>query len=492
MAGFAFGIARNPGDYLRLRLLFWVLILAAVELFPVPSRQGLQLSLGFPIQLALAILYPPPVAATIAFVGTLDVREWTGERPILLAILDRAQIALSVLAGSVVFHELATIYPPASPWYVFIPAVMVATVADYTVNVTIVALYLWWTTESSIRQILAGMRLGSLSEFLLSYLGLSLIGAVIARLYLAVELWAVVALLLPLLFARRMFFRTMALEEATEELKDRERLLRALSNRMAEERADERMQIAGYLHDELAQILFRLTLQLDTAKKRLAAKDFDVLARHLEDIADTKKMASDMVRALIKDLHRSPVGRAGLADAVRSFAAEAQRDSHTRFSVDLADVTLPPAIQLLVYQIAREAMLNAIKHANATNVSVSLAETDEGVELRIHDDGRGFDPETRSEEGHFGLPMMRERARLAGGRLLLESSTGHATTIVATFPKEWVQEDTGADTPERANQPSQAQPDRSADRPPSATTTTTGATPGPRSSPGPVPADRRR
>jgi signal transduction histidine kinase len=450
-----YAIARHPSDYFRVELLFWVVILVAIELLPVPSRRGLPLSLGFPIRLAVAILYPPPVAAAVAFVALFDVREWTGKRPLLLALLDRAQIALAVLTGSAVFHILASVHPPASPWFLLIPAVMAATVADYGVNVAIVALYVRWTTETPVRQILADMRLGSLPEFLLSYLGLSLIGAVIAKLYVSVELWAVVAFLLPLLFARRMFFRTVALEEATEKLKDRERLLRTLSNRMAEERHDERMQIAGYLHDELAQVLFRLALQVGAAKKDLAANDLDQLARHLSEMTEIKQHASTMVRALIRDLHRSAVGRAGLAEALRTFAADAERDSSTKVSVDVAKVSLPPAIQLLVYQIAREAGLNALKHGSPKHISIDLRPVGDGVELEVRDDGTGFDPTTKPAEGHFGLTMMNERARLAGGTLSVESAPGRGTRVVASLPSVWADEE--GETEEQA----QREPDTS-------------------------------
>jgi len=441
VGGLAFAVYRNPHSFFRPALIFWVFVLAVIELFPVPARGGLQLSLGFPLRLALAILYPPAVAAGVSFVGTLDPRELTGNRPVLLALADRSQIALSVFVGSEVFHSMATIYPPASPTYVLLASILLATIADYAVNVGIVGLYMRVLTRSSFREVLSGMTMGSLREFVLSYLGLSLIGAVIARLYLSAQLWAVVAFLLPLLFARQMFFRTMALEKATDELKDRERLLRELSNRMAEERADERMQIAGYLHDELAQLLFRLSLQLGSARKRLASKQLGDLAKNLDDLNETKQKATEMVRALIRDLHRSPVGRAGLADAVRSFAADAGRDFPVRISVELASVHLPPAIQLLLYQIAREATLNALKHADAKLVSITLRDGPEGVELRVHDDGAAFDPGTKPAEGHFGLPMMRERARLAGGALSIESAAGRGTTITATVPRMWTEEE---------------------------------------------------
>ena len=120
-----------------------------------------------------------------------------------------------------------------------------------------------------IRQVAKELRIGRLSEFLLSYFGLGLVGLSLAILYNSVDVWALPAILAPLLFARQMFFRSQALEEAHKELQDREQVLRALSNAMAEERADERLQIAGYLHDDLAQVLFRLSIQVDVARKLL-------------------------------------------------------------------------------------------------------------------------------------------------------------------------------------------------------------------------------
>src|SRR5262249_16224928 len=145
-----------------------------------------------------------------------------------------------------------------------------------------VVLFLRRSAAISLSQAFAMLRVGAGREFLLNYIGLGLIGVVIVELYNATHtLWAVVAFIAPLVFARQMFFRTMALEEATEELKDRERVLRALSNRMAEERQDERLRIADYLHDDLQQSLFQLTLRLEMAKKRLVNGDIAGVSRDL-------------------------------------------------------------------------------------------------------------------------------------------------------------------------------------------------------------------
>jgi len=83
------------------------------------------------------------------------------------------------------------------------------------------------------------------------------------------------------------------------ELQESSAILRELSNTMAEERADERLQIAGYLHDDLAQVLFRLSLQVDVARKLIDKGDVDQARNQLDKIRDSKQETSDRIRALI-------------------------------------------------------------------------------------------------------------------------------------------------------------------------------------------------
>jgi len=247
--------------------------------------------------------------------------------------------------------------------------------------------------------------------------------------------------LAPLLFARQMFFRSRALEEAHKELQEREQVLRALSNRMAEERQDERAAIAAYLHDDLAQLLFRLSIQVDVARRHLTSGRSEQALESLEKIKDTKQETSDRVRALIRDLHRSPLGHAGLAEALQGFIAETARDSAVRFHTDIAEVALPAPIALLIYHIAREGTMNALKHANASNVWVIVKQDDEFIELMLKDDGDGFDTVAPGPEGHFGLAMMRERALVGGGTFELESAPGAGATITVRFPTSLLQQD---------------------------------------------------
>ncbi len=439
LAGFALTLFRQPEDLLRPELAAWVAVVATVELLPVPVSKVLHLSLGFPILLGIAIHYNPGFAAIVALLGSSDPRELKREIPVPKALYNRAQIAVSTLAASAVFHALAS---ATSRLYVLLPVAFLAAATNYVTNVSLVLIATRLIHGLPFRRLLAQFKVGALSEFLLSYLGLGFVGVIIAELYTTIGWWSVAAFILPLVFARQMFFRNLALEEATKELKDREGVLRALSNRMAEERQDERMQIAAYLHDDLAQMLFRLTLQVEMAKKRLLQGQSDAVLRDLDGISATKQETSDAIRALIRDLHRSPIGRKGLAEAIQSFAEDTSRGHRTRVETDVVEVSLPPPIQLLIYQIAREATMNALKHAEATTIRISLEEIEDGVKLQIADDGKGFDTSAPPPEGHFGSVMMRERAMVAGGTYSIESEIGAGTKIGVTFPRVWVEEGT--------------------------------------------------
>ncbi|MGH2683920.1 MAG: sensor histidine kinase, partial [Actinomycetota bacterium] len=226
-------------------------------------------------------------------------------------------------------------------------------------------------------------------------------------------------------------------------LQDREIVLRALSNRMAEERQDERRAIAGYLHDDLAQVLYRMALHLDISEKQMAKGHADKAKEEISALRSSRDRAMELVRALIKDLHRSPLGREGLVEALKSYALEVQKDTGIRMQTRLIDVAMAPPVQLLCYHVAREAVMNAIKHAEATTITISLEPMPEGARLSIRDDGVGFDAEEGEPEGHYGLTMMRERAMVAGGNFRIKSKEGEGTTVIAEFLTSWLIEPDG-------------------------------------------------
>jgi len=316
-------------------------------------------------------------------------------------------------------------------------------------------------------RVIRELKVGRLSEYLISYLGLSVFGVILARVFTlgapgepAHNWWVLPVSVLPLLLARQMFFRSKALEEAHKELQDREVVLRALSNRMAEERQDERLQIAEFLHDDLAQLLFRLSIQVDVARRHLSAGKIDQTEELLLEIKETKNRTSDRVRALIRDLHRSPLGRAGLKEAIQSFLVDLSRDD-VQLHADIDEVDVPAPIALLLYKTAHEGTVNALKHANASNIWVSVKQEGDEVELVLRDDGVGFDVEAPGPEGHYGMTMMRERATVGGGTFSVQSVLGQGTTITTRFPTSWLQEEESQDQAEASARASLPQADAS-------------------------------
>jgi len=444
--------------------LLWSVLIAGIEFLPVPAWRGLTISVGFPVLIMVAILYPPGSAGAIALVGALDPREFRRKVSLGAALYNRSQVALSVVAASAVFHVFHGAHQElgaTAPW-ILVSAAALGAMADYAVNAGLVTLYMSTKLGISPAEMFTQLTIGNVRDFLISYLGLGVLGLTLAVFFQRVGFWMLPAVLAPLIFARQMFFRSQALEEAHVELTEREEILRELSNTMAEERADERLQIAGYLHDDLAQVLFRLSLQVDIARKLLDKGDVDDVRMQLDKIRESKQETSDRIRALIRDLHRSPLGARGLAESLESFTDEVGRDSHIRFHRDVQDIELPAPIALLVFHIAREGIMNAVKHADPTDVSVSVTEQGEDIVLQLDDNGSGFDAGAPGPEGHYGMAMMRERAKVGGGSFHVRSAVGEGTTITVRFPIALLQRDAQPGSgPPSANGPERASPDTS-------------------------------
>ena len=422
-----------------LRVIPWVILIALVELLPVATWGGVTVSVGYPLVMAVAFTFSPEVAAFVALVSASDPREFRGEVTLLRALVNRSCIALAVLAASWVFHAVSSVRAPVLQMF---SAALLAIIVDYAINLGLVTVGVCLIYRFSPLRV-AKELLGRGQEFLVSYLGLGALGASLARLYTVpgFGLWSVLTVLAPLLFARQMFLRSQALEEAHKELKDREQVLRTLSNAMAEERADERQKIAAYLHDDLAQVLFRLSIQVDVARKLLDKGDLVETGEQLEKIRESKQDTSDRIRALIRDLHRSPLGAKGLAESLESFTDEVGKDSGVHFHLDVADVAMPAPIALLIYHIAREGLMNALKHAQATDFWITVRGDEEFLELELRDNGVGFDTAAPGPEGHFGMTMMRERAQIGGGTFEVSSAPGQGTTITVRFPTSLLQQE---------------------------------------------------
>ena len=195
----------------------------------------------------------------------------------------------------------------------------------------------------------------------------------------------------------------------------------------------ERRRIALELHDDLAQRLSLLAMQLDLLR-RSAPDSVEEFAGRLEPLARQVEALSDDIRRLSHQLHPSIVEDLGLESALRQLVTEFERIHKMPVQLTLHLTSPVPAdTATAFYRIAQEALRNAAKHASGAPVRVTLSEVDGEVRLSISDNGPGFDITTVRKHGGLGLISMRERARLAGGRFSVQTRPGDGTEIVVAL-----------------------------------------------------------
>jgi signal transduction histidine kinase len=218
----------------------------------------------------------------------------------------------------------------------------------------------------------------------------------------------------------------------------------ATGRNVAEERARraleaseaERRRWARELHDETLQDMASLKMILSTARR---SDDQAKVGRILDQAIEQLTLGIASLRQLITDLRPPILDEAGVQPALEHLVERlgAVSDLNVRMHVDLAyhsgrrSFRLDPAVEDALYRVVQEALNNVIKHAHATNVDVSIAETDERIDVRIADDGVGIG-EYRETSG-FGLLGMQERIELIGGSIEI-TSVERGTEIRASVP----------------------------------------------------------
>jgi signal transduction histidine kinase len=198
----------------------------------------------------------------------------------------------------------------------------------------------------------------------------------------------------------------------------------------------ERMRLGREIHDTLLQRLAGLALQLDSVEHSVASADAGAqpkIARLREQIEDDIRE----VRHSIWDL-RSPDPRPrSLVDALDDGCRRLVADTVT-LSVDVAGTPrpCPERIEDQLLRIAREAVINAVRHGKAASVSLKLAFDRRVVRLTVRDDGCGFDPAAAASHAdtHYGLSAMKERAAAAGGSCTVTSRPGAGTEVSVVLP----------------------------------------------------------
>jgi signal transduction histidine kinase len=195
----------------------------------------------------------------------------------------------------------------------------------------------------------------------------------------------------------------------------------------------ERQRLARELHDSVSQALYGIALNASAA-----AELFDAgpeRARGLvQDVLHLAETGLAEMRALIFELRPESLEQEGLVGALEKqvAAVQARHGLQVRLSLG-SEPDLPAPTKEALYRVAQEALHNAAKHARARTLDLVLEVGPGDVELRVADDGRGFDPH-RDFPGHLGLCSMRERAAAVGGRLEIDSAPGAGTRLSMRVP----------------------------------------------------------
>jgi signal transduction histidine kinase len=202
--------------------------------------------------------------------------------------------------------------------------------------------------------------------------------------------------------------------------------------RLVDAKEQERRRISMELHDDAVQTMIGVRMQLEAAKR--TEPDGDRRA-HLERLETATQHCVGRLRGLMADLRTDLVERQGLAAAIRQLLDRTAEEGGV--SVTMEDrLTHEPetSARTNLYRIAQEALANVRKHARATRVVVTLEPREAGVSICVRDDGVGFQVEAAASREHVGLDAMRERTKLAGGTLRIESAPGDGTTVTAWVP----------------------------------------------------------
>jgi signal transduction histidine kinase len=465
LAYLAVMLPRSTDELFQSSVLFFMATVAVVDLIPVPAWGGMQLSLSFPILLGVAIIYPPAVAGFIAFGGSFDPREFQHQMPLLRAIFNRSQMAASTIAGSVLFHLVAD---TDSDLGRLVLGVVLAAVAAYAVNALCVATHQALLRHLSVLEVLKKMHGAAPMEFLLSYIGLGLFGAVIARFYTSEGFWSVVVFLGPLVFARQMYFRSRALADRlaeqnqvlAEQAKQLEALLEKEHHTVDELRELNRMkgEFVAVVSHELRTPVTALIGYAKTLRQPEFADDEALRVEFLERM----ERQSDRLLRLVENLLTASriesrelpvaVGRVLFEDLVREvvegLAADASR-VHAQVPDDLP--VLYTDRQLLT-RVIQNLVDNALKYspdgapceleARAAGDAIEFWVQDYGIGIPADELPRIFDrfyqvdsSATRSFRGAgLGLSLVQDLLGHLGGTIEVQSTEGSGSRFTVRLP----------------------------------------------------------
>ena len=205
---------------------------------------------------------------------------------------------------------------------------------------------------------------------------------------------------------------------------------RALAEKSA--RLAERSRISRELHDSISQDLFSLSLLASGLEKALP--DESPVRKEVRAVAETVQSANREMRALLLELRPTTLEEKGLVPALDELVSIYAERLGIKVDANLEPVAMAPAAELAALRIAQEGLANAVRHAQAGTIRLSLHGNGAGAQVIVADDGRGFDGPANGSGPGLGLRLMRERVEELGGTLSIDRAAEGGTVITATLP----------------------------------------------------------
>ena len=228
--------------------------------------------------------------------------------------------------------------------------------------------------------------------------------------------------------------RLEAYEQVQRELEVRERMRRELLRHTVIAQEDERGRIARELHDETAQILTAISLNLATLTRFTADGGVEILDR----LQSLSRQMSRGIYRLVHDLRPAQLDDLGLVPALEYLAEQEKKRTglQVQLAVEGTRRRLDPLAETVIFRIAQEALTNVRRHAQVEQAQLIMTFFTDGVSIKIRDEGLGFDPGQELVPPHgWGLAGMRERVESLGGSLTIQSAPGQGTLVEAVIPQ---------------------------------------------------------
>jgi PAS domain S-box-containing protein len=210
-----------------------------------------------------------------------------------------------------------------------------------------------------------------------------------------------------------------------------------LAGRLIGVQEEERARLARDLHDDVSQQLAGVAILLSGLKRKVGKPGTETkMDETIATLQERTSALAQSIRHLSHELHPSVLAHAGLVATLRRHCADIEEHHGVTVVFQAGDHldSLPPEVALCLFRVAQEALTNVVRHAQARTVEVQLMAMNDRVELRVDDDGIGFEASERIGSG-LGLRSIDERVRLTRGSLRVDSRQGQGTSLLITIPR---------------------------------------------------------